>query len=81
MGAPGERRMHLPRGLYESLPYAYVAVGIGACAASYAGRESVWGNAAFAVGVVGIVGGCVLILRRRSYRDDAARYDHRPIDE
>jgi len=73
--------MHLPRGVYESLPYAYVAVGVGACLASYVGREAAWSNVAFAAGVVGIVGGCVLILRRRSYRDDAARYDHRPLDE
>jgi predicted MFS family arabinose efflux permease len=73
--------MHLPRGVYESLPYLYVAAGLGACLASYLGRDAGWSNAAFAVGVVGIVGGCVLILRRRSYRDDAARYDHRPLDE
>jgi hypothetical protein len=73
--------MHLPRGIYELLPYAYVAGGLGACVASYVGRESAWSNPAFAVGVVGIVGGYVLILRRRAYRDDAARYDHRPLDE
>ncbi len=73
--------MHLPRGLYELLPYAYVVVGLGACLASYAGRDSAWSNPAFWIGVVGIVGGCVLVLRRRSYRDDAARYDHRPLDE
>ena len=73
--------MHLPRSIYEALPYAYLAGGLGACVASYAFRESGWANVAFVVGVVGIVGGCVLILRRRSYRDDAARYDHRPLDE
>jgi hypothetical protein len=73
--------MHLPRGLYEALPYAYAAAGVGACLASYLGREAAWSNAAFAAGVIGIVGGGVLILRRRSYRDDAARYDHRPLDE
>ena len=73
--------MHLPRGLYESLPYAYVAAGLGACLVSYAGREAAWSNLAFAAGVAGILGGYVLILRRRSYRDDAARYDHRPLDE
>ncbi len=73
--------MHLPRGLYEALPYAYLAAGLGAGLASYAGRASAWSNAAFAAGVIGIVGGAVLILRRRSYRDDAARYDHRPLDE
>ena len=73
--------MHLPRGIYEILPYAYVAGGLGACLASYAGRDSAWSNVAFAVGVVGLVGGGVLLLRRRSYRDDAARYDHRSLDD
>ena len=73
--------MHLPRSIYETLPYAYLAGGLGACIVSYAFRESGWANVAFVVGVVGIVGGCVLILRRRSYRDDAARYDHAPLDE
>jgi hypothetical protein len=73
--------MHLPRGIYELLPYSYVVAGFGAAIASYAGRESAWSNAVFALGIAGIVGGCVLILRRRSYRDDAARYDHRPLDE
>lgn len=73
--------MHLPRGIYEFLPYGYVAGGLCACVASYAGRAAPWSNLAFAVGVAGIVGGAVLILRRRAYRDDAARYDHRPLDD
>jgi membrane associated rhomboid family serine protease len=73
--------MYLPRGIYEILPYAYVVGGIATCLASYAGRGSVWSNLAFAAGFAGIVGGCVLILRRRSYRDDAARYDRRSLDE
>ena len=73
--------MYLPRGLYELLPYAYLAAGLAASAASYAGREARWSNAVLVVGVIGIVAGCVLILRRRSYRDDQARYDHRPLDE
>lgn len=73
--------MRLPRGIYEALPYAYLAAGVGACLASYAAQNAAWSNVAFAVGVVGIVAGCVLILRRRSYRDDAARYDSRSLDE
>ena len=73
--------MYLPRGVYELLPYVYVTAGIAASVASYAGRDAPWSNAIFVVGVIGIVGGCVLILRRRSYRDDQARYDHRPLDE
>ena len=73
--------MYLPHAVYEALPYAYVALGLGSGVASYVGRDSGWSNLAFAVSVAGVVGGCVLLLRRSSYRDDAARYDHRALDE
>jgi len=73
--------MYLPRGLYEALPYLYVAAGLGACVASYLGSAAPWSNLVFAAGFAAIVGGSVLILRRKSYRADAAHYDHRPLDE
>ncbi len=73
--------MDRPHRVYEALPYADVGAGLGAATASYLWRESAWSNLAFVAGTAGIVGGCVILLRRRSYRDDAARYDHRPLDE
>jgi hypothetical protein len=73
--------MYLPRSLYESLPYAYVSAGLLACVGSYLGSSSAWSNVAFIGGAVAIVGGFVLILRRRSYRDDASHYDSHSLDE
>ena len=73
--------LHLPRGLYEVLPYVYLAGGLLVAAASYPFGEAVWANAALGVGAFGIVAGLVLILRRRSFRADAARYDPGSLDD
>ena len=73
--------MYLPRRVYEILPYAYVAAGLLACIASYLSTGSVWSDLAFGSGAIAIIGGFVLILRRRSYRDDEARYDRHSLDD
>ena len=73
--------MHLPRPLYEALPYGYVLGGGALAVASYLLPDSAWANAALAVGAVGLIAGIVLILRRRTFRDEAARYDPRSLDE
>ncbi len=73
--------MYLPRRLYEILPYGYLAVGLAAAIASYLWTGAAWSDWALGLGAVGIVAGFVLILRRRSYRDDEARYDRHSLDE
>jgi len=73
--------MYLPRRLYELLPYVYVVVGFAACSASYLVSSAVASDLGFWVGALAIVGGLMLILRRRSYRVDAARYDRHSLDE
>ena len=73
--------LYLPRRLYELLPYAYVLVGLAACSASYLVGGALLSNVAFWAGTLAIVGGLMLILRRRSYRDDAARYDPHSLDD
>ena len=73
--------MYLPRRVYELLPYAYVVAGLLACGASYVGTGELWSDLTFGGGAVAIIGGFVLILRRRSYRDDAARYDRHSLDD
>ena len=65
--------MHLPRRVYEALPYVYLLVGVAACAASYFGDGRL-SDVGFLGGAAAVVAGIVLMLRRRSYRDDAARY-------
>jgi hypothetical protein len=73
--------MYLPRGIYELLPYVYAAVGIALCGLSYYGAAGALSDAELGVGIGGILLGLVLILRRRTYRDDAARYHHDSLDE
>jgi hypothetical protein len=73
--------VYLPRRLYEILPYAYVVAGLAACSASYLASNALISNLAFGAGAIAIVGGLMLILRRRSYRDDAARYDRHSLDD
>jgi len=73
--------VYLPRSLYEILPYGYLAAGLAAAIASYVFTGAAWSDWALGLGTVGIVAGFVLILRRRSYRVDAARYDRHSLDE
>ena len=73
--------MYLPRGVYELLPYLYVAVGVLLVLLSAGHRDSSWSSGAFGGGALAIVVGIVVILRRRSYREDAGRYDPRSLDD
>jgi Flp pilus assembly protein TadB len=60
--------MRVARPLYEALPYAYIAAGAAAIVASYAWRVADWSGILAFFGVIAIVGGLVLVLRRRDYR-------------
>ncbi len=66
--------MRVSRPLYELLPYAYVLVGIGAIVTSFLWREPVWSNVMAVLGLVAIVSGLVLVLRRRDYRIQQRHY-------
>jgi hypothetical protein len=73
--------MYLPRSLYEALPYVYVAGGGALAALSWHQRESAWSDAALVTGVGVFVAGLVLLLRRRTFRQDASRYDAHSLDD
>jgi len=66
--------MRLARSLYESLPYVYMLVGVGACAASFLWRAEVWSDLVTVLGLIVLVMGLVLALRRRDYRIQKRRY-------
>jgi len=66
--------MRLSRPVYESLPYAYMGFGAGALVASFYLRASGWSNLMIAVGMLSLVGGLVLALRRRDYRLQKRHY-------
>ncbi len=66
--------MRLSRSVYESLPYVYMLIGVGACAASFLWRAAVWSDAATVFGLIAVVTGLVLTLKRRDYRIQKRRY-------
>ena len=72
MERPGR---HLSRPLYEGLPWIYMASGVLALAGSYwlAARAAI----SLIVGLAGLVvliGGFVVLLRRRDYRELRSHY-------
>jgi nitrate reductase gamma subunit len=74
MERPGR---HLSRPLYEGLPWIYMASGVLALAGSYwlaahAGVSLIVGLA----GLVVLIGGFVVLLRRRDYRELRSHYSN-----
>jgi hypothetical protein len=66
--------MRVARPLYELLPYAYIAVGAASIAASFTWRQAGWSWALAFSGLAAVIGGLVLILRRRDYRIQKRHY-------
>jgi hypothetical protein len=66
--------MRVTRPVYEALPYLYIAIGVAAVGASFAWRVADWSGTLALFGLVAIVGGLVLALRRRDYRIQQRHY-------
>jgi hypothetical protein len=66
--------MRLPRSVYEVLPFAYMLLGVAAFAASFIWRTESWSDLVAGFGLVVLVAGLVLVLRRRDYRIQKRRY-------
>jgi hypothetical protein len=71
MTQPGQR---LSRPLYEGLPWIYVAGGAAALFGSYISPSKAVGLAVGILGFVGVVGGMVVLLRRRDFRALRSQY-------
>lgn len=68
---------HFSRPIYEGLPWLYIICGIGALLASYllAERGLLSGTVGL-LGLVCVVGGIVVLLRRRDYRALRSQYSN-----
>lgn len=66
--------MRLSRLIYESLPYVYMLVGIGAFLVSFLWRAEVWSDLMAGFGLIVLVTGLALALRRRDFRIQKRRY-------
>ncbi|MCP5091597.1 MAG: DUF2721 domain-containing protein [Gammaproteobacteria bacterium] len=60
--------MWLSKPIYESLPYFYLFVGALALAASMYVNHGYWPTVCFVVGLLCLVAGLVVLLKRRDHR-------------
>ena len=65
--------MWVSKPIYESLPYFYLTVGAVSLSASMYLTHWYWPTICFITGIATLVGGIVLFLKRRDYRN----FDHR----
>lgn len=68
------RNLRLSRPLYEGLPWIYMLGGLLALAASYRYRGGRLSAVAGVLGISAVIGGIVVLLRRRDFRDMRAHY-------
>jgi membrane associated rhomboid family serine protease len=62
------------RPVYEGLPWFYIACGIAALVASYFLPSGALSLIAGVAGIAGVLGGIVILLRRRDYRELRSQY-------
>jgi Flp pilus assembly protein TadB len=75
MGAMVRSSPHFSRPVYEGLPWIYIISGLAALIASY--LLAARGVLSLLIGMIGlmcVVGGFVLLLRRRDYRALRSQY-------
>jgi hypothetical protein len=73
--------MWLARPVYEFLPYLYMLVGVVMLAAAWFIEMSTLPSVLLVVGVLSMMAGVVLWLRRRDYRTRQSEYNSRSLEE
>jgi hypothetical protein len=66
--------MRLPQPLYESLPVLYALAGAGALVLGYRLHAGLWSLVCSAGGLLAIVAGAAVAMRRRDFRDHQREY-------
>jgi membrane associated rhomboid family serine protease len=69
---PAKQRFSRP--VYEGLPWFYIACGIAALAGSYLLSPGGLSVVAGVAGLAALLGGIVILLRRRDYRELRSQY-------
>ncbi|HEY7377412.1 MAG TPA: hypothetical protein VH542_01890 [Steroidobacteraceae bacterium] len=75
------RIVRLSKPLYEALPYFYILAGLIAAAGSYYFDRHPWSDILLLLAAVCVLGGLVVLLRRRDYRAKSGEYRGAPFDE
>ena len=70
--------MWVSKPIYESLPYFYLVVGALSLAASLYIDHWYWQEICFVVGLLCLVGGLVVLLKRRDYRSTERPSSNKP---
>ena len=65
--------MWLSKPFYEALPYYYIGIGLASLIASLYVNYWYWPAICLVVGLTGLVGGLVVLLKRRDYRQSRSR--------
>lgn len=71
----------LAKPVYELLPYSYMLVGLGLSCASWWINASRWSSIMLTAGLLLLIIGLVIWLRRRDYRTAQAEYNRRSLDD
>ncbi len=74
------RTVRLSKPLYELLPYFYIGAGLLGFLGAHLLAGKIWSDIALVVGIVCVLGGAVLLLRRKDYRDSRSRYSGGSLD-
>ena len=75
------RKVRLSKPVYELLPYAYVLAGLLALVGAFFLEKTLWADIVLILGVLCLIGGVVVLLRRRDARANRAEYKGGALDE